>query len=63
MKLLFFLSKGNDFIACILMTDDIDGFLNSGSSIVVCAPSNVDVDQLAEKISATGLKVTLSFFC
>ena len=25
--------------------------------VLVCAPSNVAVDQLAEKISATGLKV------
>lgn len=28
--------------------------------VLVCAPSNVAVDQLAEKISATGLKVTRS---
>ncbi|KAI3689809.1 hypothetical protein L2E82_47779 [Cichorium intybus] len=26
--------------------------------VLVCAPSNVAVDQLAEKISATGLKIT-----
>ena len=26
--------------------------------VLVCAPSNVAVDQLAEKISATGLKVS-----
>jgi len=29
--------------------------------VLVCAPSNVAVDQLAEKISATGLKVKLNF--
>lgn len=28
--------------------------------VIVCAPSNVAVDQLAEKISATGLKVSLN---
>lgn len=28
--------------------------------VLVCAPSNVAVDQLAEKISATGLKVKTS---
>ena len=28
--------------------------------VLVCAPSNVAVDQLAEKISATGLKVRAS---
>ena len=28
--------------------------------ILVCAPSNVAVDQLAEKVAATGLKVWLS---
>lgn len=28
----------------------------------MCAPSNVAVDQLAEKISATGLKVTEQYF-
>lgn len=28
--------------------------------VLVCAPSNVAVDQLAEKIHATGLKVSLS---
>lgn len=28
--------------------------------VLVCAPSNVAVDQLAEKISATGLKVNIS---
>lgn len=27
--------------------------------VLVCAPSNVAVDQLAEKISATGLKVNM----
>lgn len=27
--------------------------------VLVCAPSNVAVDQLAEKISATGLKVKI----
>lgn len=27
------------------------------NQVLVCAPSNVAVDQLAEKISATGLKV------
>jgi len=30
--------------------------------VLVCAPSNVAVDQLAEKISATGLKVLDSMF-
>lgn len=29
----------------------------AGSQVLVCAPSNVGVDQLAEKIAATGLKV------
>lgn len=29
--------------------------------VLVCAPSNVAVDQLAEKISATGLKVIVIF--
>ena len=28
--------------------------------VLVCAPSNVAVDQLAEKISATGLKVKIA---
>mmetsp|Transcript_13940 Transcript_13940/g.28550 ORF Transcript_13940/g.28550 Transcript_13940/m.28550 type:complete len:978 (-) Transcript_13940:1621-4554(-) len=31
--------------------------MQSKSQVLVCAPSNVAVDQLAEKISATGLKV------
>lgn len=31
--------------------------INSNFQVLVCAPSNVAVDQLAEKISATGLKV------
>lgn len=31
--------------------------------VLVCAPSNVAVDQLAEKISATGLKVMKKSFC
>lgn len=30
--------------------------------VLVCAPSNVAVDQLAEKISATGLKVC-EYYC
>ncbi|KAF8065906.1 UPF1 [Scenedesmus sp. PABB004] len=29
----------------------------AGSQVLVCAPSNVGVDQLAEKVAATGLKV------
>lgn len=29
----------------------------AGSQVLVCAPSNVGVDQLAEKMAATGLKV------
>ncbi|GFZ00872.1 RNA helicase [Actinidia rufa] len=31
--------------------------------VLVCAPSNVAVDQLAEKISATGLKVHTLYIC
>ena len=30
--------------------------------VLVCAPSNVAVDQLTEKIHATGLKVPLNVF-
>ena len=36
-------------------------FDNFCLQVLVCAPSNVAVDQLAEKISATGLKVHTLF--
>ena len=31
--------------------------------VLVCAPSNIAVDQLTEKIHRTGLKVCLSCYC
>ena len=33
------------------------GFVASQSQVLVCAPSNVAVDHLTEKIALTGLKV------
>lgn len=50
---LVFIVKCNPLILSIFSIVSLTTF----HQVLVCAPSNVAVDQLAEKISATGLKV------
>ncbi len=46
-----------NFLELFSATLSLDLIGQSHGQVLVCAPSNVAVDQLAEKISATGLKV------